>query len=66
MFSAVYLVCILGQPCQFFVDNEPYPTLEICRMEAAKIVLTNQERAAKGEFLEHTSEYQCISWDEQV
>lgn len=63
MFSAVYLVCILGDPCVTFVDRPTYPTLEICRMEAAQIVLNNQERVKAGEAPPHTAEYQCVAWD---
>ena len=63
MFSAVYLVCIMNGPCQFYVDTDPYPTYESCMIESQRIMQSNQERVAKGEFIEHTSEAQCISWE---
>lgn len=63
MFSAVYLVCMLNQPCTFFVDKVIYPSLEVCETEAKAIVALNQKRAVEGEAPEHTSEFQCLAWD---
>ena len=60
MFSAVYLVCILNQPCQFFVDSVPYPTEQICRDEAEANITRNSSNPQAPPF---TAEYQCISWD---
>jgi hypothetical protein len=63
MFSAVYLVCMVGAPCQFFVDKDPYPTKEECILAAGDIMLKNQLRAQRGEIPEFTVEVQCIPWD---
>lgn len=63
MFSAVYLVCILNQPCMFFVDTPPYPTLEVCQKEAELVIQNNQLRVRTGEAPAHTAEYQCIGWN---
>lgn len=63
MFSAIYLVCMAGQPCQFFVDSMPHPTMEVCLEESANIVFENQQRVLRGEIPEHSVEVQCISWD---
>ena len=63
MFSAVYLVCMLNQPCMFFVDTTPYPSFEVCHKEAEVIKENNQLRARMGEAPPHTSEHQCVAWD---
>ena len=63
MFSAVYLVCILNQPCQYFVDSVPYPTLFSCQDEALATIQENQDRVLRLEAPEHTAEFQCISWE---
>lgn len=63
MFSAVYLVCMLNQPCRFFVDPMPYPTIEVCQKEAQAIIDGNQARVVTGEVSPHTAEYQCITWN---
>lgn len=60
MFSAVYLVCIIGQPCMFFVDTVPYPTEEVCEQEAEANIIRNSNLPGAPQF---TAEYQCISWD---
>lgn len=63
MFSAVYLVCILNEPCTFFVDKVVYPSEEVCLVEALNIIELNKLRAARGEAPPHTSEFQCVSWN---
>lgn len=63
MFSAVYLVCVLNQPCAFFVDSEPYPTMEVCLAESREVMARNKARSLVGEFSEHTAEAQCFSWE---
>ncbi len=62
MFSAIYLVCMTGMPCQFFVDNNAYPTEEVCIEEAEGNIVRNSNRALMGEIPPFTAEYQCISW----
>ncbi len=59
MFSAVYLVCMSGQPCMFFVDPAPYPTEEICKDEAEYNIVRNSSNPKIPPF---TAEYQCVSW----
>ena len=59
MFSAIYLVCMTGQPCQFFVDQIPYPTIEVCRDEAEANIVRNSNLPNVPPF---TAEYQCVSW----
>jgi hypothetical protein len=63
MFSAIYFVCMVGQPCQFFVDRDPYPTMEVCLDKSAEIVIKNQLRVDRGEIPKHTVEVQCVPWD---
>lgn len=60
MFSAVYLVCIMGQPCQFFVDAIIYPTEEVCIEEAEATIVRNSNLP---NVLPFTAEYQCVSWE---
>lgn len=62
MFSAVYLVCMLNQPCLFAVDNQPYSTIDDCRSAAEATIGNNTLRAQRGEIPPFTAEYQCISW----
>lgn len=61
MFSAIYLVCISGLPCQFFVDSLPYPTEEVCELEAEANIIRNSNIPGVPPF---TAKYQCISWEE--
>jgi hypothetical protein len=63
MFSAIYLVCMVGMPCAFFVDSTPYPTMEVCLEKSKAIVEVNQQRVLRGEIPKHTVEVQCIAWD---
>ena len=60
MFSAVYLVCMVGQPCMFFVDQQSYPTEEVCEQSALETIYRNRNNPNAKEF---TAEYQCISWE---
>lgn len=60
MFSAVYLVCIMNQPCQFFVDSQIYPSEEVCIQEAEASIVRNSSIPGVPPF---EAEYQCISWD---
>ena len=60
MFSAIYLVCMTGQPCMFFVDPKPYPTVEVCKVEAENNIIKNSNNPNIPPF---EAEYQCISWD---
>lgn len=63
MFSAVYLVCMLNQPCVFYVDNMPYKTVEECE-HTAELTIENQTlRSQRGEIPPFEAEYQCISWE---
>ncbi len=63
MFSAVYLVCMLGQPCMSATDVTPYNSLETCKENAETIIAMNQARVVAGELAPFTAEYQCVSWD---
>ena len=63
MFSAVYLVCVLDQPCQFYVDPEPYPSMEVCSTEAKIIIQKNSDNIITGTIPDHTAEFQCITWE---
>lgn len=63
MFSAVYLVCFMSQPCSFFVDPNPYPSIEVCREYAQGNIDKHQARVLTGEAPPHTAEYQCIPWE---
>lgn len=63
MFSAVYLVCMAGSSCMFFVDNNPYPSEEVCIVEAENNILRNTNRVLSGEIPPFTAEFQCIPWD---
>ena len=63
MFSAIYLVCMAGQPCQFFVDTTPYPTEEVCEEEAMNNIARNMNRVLLGEIPPFVAEHQCISWN---
>ena len=63
MFSAIYLVCMSGEPCRFFVDPMPYPTEEICEVGAMNNIATHMNRVLAGEIPPFEAEYQCISWD---
>lgn len=66
MFSAVYLVCMAGQPCMFFVDTNPYPTEEVCTEEAENNIARNTNRSLSGEIPSFTAEYQCINWNNKA
>lgn len=63
MFSAIYLVCLAGEPCKFFVDPLPYPTEEVCELEAMNIIARNMNRTLTGEIPPFKAEHQCISWE---
>ena len=63
MFSAIYLVCMTGQPCQFFVDTMPYPSEEVCEKEAMNNIARNMNRALTGEIPPFVAEHQCLSWE---
>jgi len=54
---------MVGQPCQFFVDRDPYPNMEVCLEKSAGIVDVNKQRVLRGEIPEHTVEVQCVPWD---
>jgi hypothetical protein len=62
MFSAIYLVCMTGQPCQFFVDTMPYPSEEVCEKEAMNNIARNMNRVLLGEIPPFVAEHQCLSW----
>lgn len=64
MFSAIYLVCMTGQPCMFFVDTVPYPTEEACEQGAIDNITKNMNRALAGEIPMFTVEHQCIGWEQ--
>lgn len=62
MFSAIYLVCFAGQPCEFFVDSFAYDSKEECVISVEdNIVRNTQEILAAGGSVP-TVDYQCISW----
>lgn len=61
MFTAIYLLCMQGMPCQNFIDN-PYPSIETCEIGAEKNVAIVRKRAENGELPPLTVEYQCVSW----
>lgn len=62
MFSAIYFVCMLNQPCVFFVDSLPYKSVEECS-HAAELTIENQTlRSQRGEIPPFEAEFQCISW----
>ena len=63
MFSAIYLVCMSGQPCMFFVDTAPYPTEEACEQGAIDKIATNMNRVLTGEIPPFEAEHQCLSWE---
>ena len=63
MFSAIYLVCMAGEPCRYFVDPLPYPTEEVCHLEAMNNITSHMNRALLGEIPPFEAEHQCISWD---
>ncbi len=44
----------------FFVDTVPYPTEEVCEIEAVANITRNSKLPGAPQF---TAEYQCISWD---
>lgn len=60
MFSAVYLVCMVNNPCMFFVDTIVYPTEQVCEQEAEANIIRNSKLPDVPPF---TAEYQCISWE---
>lgn len=62
MFSAIYLVCIMGQPCVSVVEPRIFETVEECNKVAEETKLINQQRVLAGAFKKHTVDHQCISW----
>lgn len=62
MFSAVYLVCMVGQPCVFYVDSHPYPTEEVCELEATNNIARHKNKVVLGELPEFTAEFRCLGW----
>lgn len=63
MFSAVYLVCMLNQPCLFAADNKVYQSLDECKHYAELTIEDNTLRAQNGEIPPFKAEYQCIGWE---
>ena len=57
MFSAIYLVC-LAENLVSFVDPLPYPTEEVCELEAMNIIACNKQNLT--EIPPFKAEYQCI------
>jgi len=41
MFSAIYLVCFMGEPCKTFADPAIYPSHEVCVQEAEGNIMKN-------------------------
>jgi hypothetical protein len=63
MFSAVYLVCMMNQPCLFAADNRVYESLDECVHYAELTISNNTLRAQRGEIPPFKAEYQCIGWE---
>lgn len=63
MFSAIYLVCFMGEPCQAFVDQPLYTTLEECNKGAESNISRNNAIIHDlGQALPSV-EFQCINWE---
>ena len=63
MFSAIYLVCFIGEPCKTFADPAIYPSYEVCVQEAEANIMKNMINIeARGIPLPDV-EYQCLTWD---
>lgn len=65
MFSAIFLLCMEGVPCQNFIDNL-YPTVEACEVGAEKNMAIVKNRSELGELPPLTVEYQCINWNNKA
>ena len=62
MFSAVYLVCFVGEPCLTFVDKQTYPSLEICEVAAFNNIGHNNQVIREAGMPVPEVDYQCIRW----
>lgn len=63
MFSAIYLVCFMGEPCKTFADPAIYPSYEVCVKEAEVNIMKNMIIIeAQGLSLPDV-DYQCLSWN---
>lgn len=63
MFSAIYLVYFIGEPCKTFADPAIYPSYEVCIEEAEANIMKNMTNIeARGLPLPDV-EYQCLTWD---
>ncbi len=63
MFSAVYLVCFMGEPCKFFVDDFNYSSLLECEEGAEENIARNNKLILDmGQNLPKV-EYQCLNWE---
>lgn len=63
MFSAIYLVCFIGQPCVTFVDSPTYTTVEECLKGAKDNVERNTVAIRDSGGTVPDVEYQCVSWN---
>lgn len=63
MFSAIYLVCFMGEPCKTFADLSIYSSYEVCVKEAEVNIMKNMINIeAQGLPLPDVN-YQCLTWD---
>jgi hypothetical protein len=63
MFSAIYLVCMMNQPCLSYTDPSLYPTVEVCHEQAKLVIENNQLKSQQGKLPPFEAEYQCVSWE---
>jgi hypothetical protein len=52
-----------GEPCRYFVDPLPYPTEEVCEVEAMNNIARHMNRVLLGEIPPFEADHQCISWE---
>lgn len=63
MFSAIYLVCFMGEPCKTIADPAIYPSYEVCVKVAEVNIMKNMINIeAQGLSLPDV-DYQCLTWD---
>lgn len=63
MFSAIFLVCVVNEPCVAYANAYVFPSYEECMAAGTESLAEGQQKVVEGVFKEHTAELVCYAWD---